>query len=63
MLLDEPTAFLDEFTAVVRVLDHLRRTFPGMTVVVFSHDPLVRDRCDVVVDLEKFAAGPRVARG
>ncbi|MBC7219959.1 ABC transporter ATP-binding protein [Candidatus Bipolaricaulota bacterium] len=54
VLLDEPTAFLDEPTAAT-VLDHVRTKFPGVTVVVFSHDPLVRDRCDAVIDLERSA--------
>jgi len=52
VLLDEPTAFLDENTAAT-VLNHIRTNFPGITVVVFSHDPLVRDRCDGVIDLER----------
>lgn len=56
VLLDEPTAFLDERTAAT-VLDHIRTNFPGVTVVVFSHDPLVRDRCDTVIDLEASGAG------
>jgi len=56
VLLDEPTAFLDENTAAT-VLDHMRRNFPGVTVVAFSHDPLVRDRCDALIDLEAAEAG------
>lgn len=55
VLLDEPTAFLDENTAA-RILDHVRTNFPGVTVVLFSHDPLVRDRCDAVIDLEAAGA-------
>ncbi|HOD73136.1 MAG: ABC transporter ATP-binding protein [Candidatus Bipolaricaulis anaerobius] len=54
LLLDEPTAFLDERTAAT-VLDHIRTNFPGVTVVAFSHDPLVCDRCDTVIDLERGA--------
>jgi len=52
LLLDEPTAFLDEKTAA-RILDHIRANFSGRTVVVFSHDPLVRGKCDAIIDLER----------
>ncbi len=56
VLLDEPTAFLDQNTAET-VLDHIRRNFPGITVIAFSHDPLVRNHCDVVIDLEASMVG------
>ena len=52
VLLDEPTAFLDEKTAA-KILDHIRANFSGRTVVVFSHDPFVREACDAVIDLER----------
>jgi len=52
VLLDEPTAFLDEGTAA-KILDHIRTDFPGRTVVILSHDPLVRGACDAVIDLER----------
>jgi ABC-type multidrug transport system fused ATPase/permease subunit len=54
LLLDEPTAFLDEQTAE-RILGQIRAGFPARTVVVFSHDPLVRGMCDAVLDLERSA--------
>lgn len=56
VLLDEPTAFLDQNTAET-VLDHMRRNFPGITVIAFSHDSIVRNYCDVVIDLEASMAG------
>jgi len=50
LLLDEPTAFLDEETAE-RILAGMSTSFPGRTVVVFSHDPLVLRYCQAVVEL------------
>lgn len=50
LLLDEPTAFLDEETAE-RILESLSASFPERTVVMFSHDPLVLRYCQRVVDL------------
>lgn len=50
LLLDEPTAFLDEESAE-RILAGISTNFPGRTVVVFSHDPLVLRYCQAVVDL------------
>jgi subfamily B ATP-binding cassette protein MsbA len=55
VLLDEPTAFLDEKTAE-RILGQIRAEFPGKTVVIFSHDPFVRGVCDAVLDLDRSAA-------
>jgi len=52
LLLDELTAFLDERTAA-KILEHIRTNFPGRTVVILSHDPLVRGACDAVIDLER----------
>ncbi len=56
VLLDEPTAFLDE-AASAKILACIRANFPGRTVVVFSHDPLVRACCDHVIDLAATGAG------
>jgi ABC-type multidrug transport system fused ATPase/permease subunit len=50
LLLDEPTAFLDE-QAAERILEGLQSGFAGRTVLVFTHDPLVRQYCTAVVDL------------
>ncbi|MDI6822766.1 MAG: ABC transporter ATP-binding protein [Bacillota bacterium] len=50
LLLDEPTAFLDEETAE-RILAGISTNFSGRTIVVFSHDPLVLRYCQAVVDL------------
>jgi len=50
LLLDEPTAFLDEETAE-RVVASLSESFSGRTIVVFTHDPSVLRHCETVVDL------------
>ncbi|MDI6893422.1 MAG: ABC transporter ATP-binding protein [Bacillota bacterium] len=50
LLLDEPTAFLDEETAK-RILAGISTNYSGRTIVVFSHDPLVLRYCQAVVDL------------
>lgn len=56
VLLDEPTAFLDERTAE-RILIQIRNNFSERTIVIFSHDPLVQRVCDAVLDLERCGAG------
>jgi len=50
LLLDEPTAFLDEETAQ-QILAGIAAGFRDRTVVAFSHDPLVLRHCQAVVDL------------
>jgi ATP-binding cassette subfamily B protein len=50
VLMDEPTAFLDETTGL-HILRNIRTNFPHKTIVVFSHDPVVRSLCDEVIEL------------
>jgi ABC-type multidrug transport system fused ATPase/permease subunit len=56
LLMDEPTAHLDPQTseALVSTLCALR---PGRTIVVATHDPLVWQRADRVVDLADQSRG------
>ena len=49
VLLDEPTAFLDEITST-KILDGLKRLLQNRTVVVFTHDYNVTRICDIVYD-------------
>lgn len=55
LLLDEPTAFLDEATAK-QILEAIARNFSGRTIVIFSHDPLVMEYCQATVDLAECSA-------
>jgi ATP-binding cassette subfamily B protein len=55
LLLDEPTAFLDEATAK-QILEAIARNFSGRTIVIFSHDPLVMEGCQATVDLAECSA-------
>ncbi len=50
LLLDEPTAHLDG-EAEARFLDALTRAAKGRTVMIATHSPAVRLRCDAVVEL------------
>lgn len=50
VVMDEPTAFLDEATGL-HILRNIRANFPHKTIVVFSHDPGVRSLCDEVIEL------------
>lgn len=50
ILLDEPTAHLDQQTKV-RLLDVIDRLFKGKTLIIATHDPQVIARMDRVVDL------------
>ena len=56
ILLDEPTAHLDG-EAEARFLDALGRVAEGRTVLIATHSPVVRARCDAVVTLEHQAPG------
>jgi ABC-type lipoprotein export system ATPase subunit len=57
MLVDEPTAQLDPANAasVIGVLGALSDR--GAIVVIATHDPRVRDRCEQVLDLAGYAGG------
>jgi len=50
VLLDEPTAHLDQQTKL-RLLDVIDRLFNGKTLLIATHDPQVIDRMDRVVKL------------
>lgn len=52
VVLDEPTAFLDKATATT-IMRNLKDRFRHKTIVVFSHDPLVQQYCDEVIELEQ----------
>ena len=61
LLVDEPTAQLDQTTAH-RVADALTALHAqGTAVVIATHDPAVRDQCDQVIDLgdERYRGGGR----
>ncbi|HEY3610384.1 MAG TPA: hypothetical protein VGL06_22985, partial [Pseudonocardiaceae bacterium] len=51
VLLDEPTAHLDEPTAQ-RVLANLRRALAGRTVVLVTHRPAEADDATMVVSVD-----------
>ncbi len=55
LLVDEPTAQLDQRTAahVADTLTALRDR--GLVVLIATHDPHVRDRCTRVIDLAAYA--------
>ena len=50
VLLDEPTAFLDRETSV-RILEGIRKVLKTRTVLVFTHDPIVRKYCDQIINI------------
>ncbi|SDB80499.1 ATP-binding cassette, subfamily C, CydC [Raineyella antarctica] len=54
VILDEPTEHLDEETAEDLLADLWTAT-DGAAVLVITHDPVVRDACDRVVDLAAYA--------
>ncbi len=51
LLLDEPTANLDG-DSEARFLDALSKAAKGRTVLVATHSPAVRARCDAVISME-----------
>ena len=53
VLLDEPTAHLDEISASEVMADIRQRAREGATVVISSHDPLVIAAADQVVEVHK----------
>ena len=54
LLVDEPTAQLDQSTArdIASTLGSLRED--GVSVVIATHDPSIRAQCDTVIDLAHF---------
>lgn len=54
LLVDEPTAQLDQSTArdIASTLGSLRED--GVSVVIATHDPSIRAQCDAVIDLARF---------
>lgn len=56
LLVDEPTAQLDQRTAH-HVAGHLTTLQSrGVAVIIASHDPSVRDQCSSVIDLGDFVS-------
>lgn len=53
VILDEPTEHLDAPTATA-LMDDVWRLLRGSAVLVITHDPAVRDRCDRVLDLNSI---------
>lgn len=53
VLLDEPTAHLDEPSATDVLADVRRRAEAGATVIVATHDPLVLAAADQIVEVHK----------
>ena len=54
LLVDEPTAQLDQSTArdIASTLGSLRED--GVSVVIATHDPSIRAQCDAIIDLANF---------
>ena len=54
LLVDEPTAQLDQSTArdIASTLGSLREG--GVSVVIATHDPSIRAQCDAIIDLAHF---------
>lgn len=54
LLVDEPTAQLDQSTArdIASTLGSLREA--GVSVVIATHDPSIRAQCDNIIDLAHF---------
>lgn len=57
VILDEPTSGLDRPNCE-RVAELLSKTLKDRLVIVVSHDPLVIDRADVLIDLGKLNENP-----
>ncbi len=56
VLLDEPTASLDPQSAT-QVIDAVRRSTTGRTVLIVTHDPALVEFADRVVRLERIVTG------
>ena len=54
LLVDEPTAQLDRWTAEAVNDSLLALRSPGTIVVIATHDPSTRDRCTDLIDLEGY---------
>jgi putative ABC transport system ATP-binding protein len=52
LLADEPTSHLDDAARALVVEAVARRVAHGMAALLVTHDPLVRDAADVVIELE-----------
>lgn len=55
LVLDEPTASLDEASAqqVMDIIQRLRKERPDMTVVAITHDPVFENISEKIIDFEK----------
>lgn len=56
LVLDEPTASLDEASAqqVMDIIQRLRKSRPDMTVVAITHDPVFEKISEKIIDFEKI---------
>lgn len=56
LVLDEPTASLDEASAqqVMDIIQRLRKERPDMTVVAITHDPVFEKISERIIDFEKI---------
>lgn len=56
LVLDEPTASLDEASAqqVMDIIQRLRKERPDMTVVAITHDPVFENISEKIIDFEKI---------
>lgn len=56
LVLDEPTASLDEVSAqqVMDIIQRLRKDRPDMTVVAITHDPVFENISEKIIDFEKI---------
>lgn len=64
LLCDEPTGDLDRKSAdgIMTLIEHLVRDY-GKTVLMVTHDPIVAERADVILHLEKGALVEAVQAG
>lgn len=51
-ILDEPTSFLDKLTSK-KILEFLKYNSKNKTIIVFSHDIVVREFADEVIEIKK----------
>lgn len=53
ILMDEPTSFLDKESARI-IFENLVKNFKNKTIIIFSHDPFVKQFCEDVIELESL---------
>ncbi|QTA38341.1 ATP-binding cassette domain-containing protein [Thermosipho ferrireducens] len=50
IIMDEPTAFLDNSTAKI-IIENINKNFKDKTILIFSHDPIVLDFSDEIIKI------------